>query len=110
MDLSGIGRRGVERVTDTHHTTVMGWIKQALLTAARHTRAEEEPEIIGANELQTFVGNKQNKKELWEPLLICSAAILPNPKTGSRAAAFDLHVIIVGIMSSRGVSIVNCVA
>lgn len=29
MYLNGMGLRGIEGVTDIHHTTVMGWIKEA---------------------------------------------------------------------------------
>ena len=29
MYLNGMGLRGIERVTEIHHTTVMNWIKEA---------------------------------------------------------------------------------
>ncbi|MBV8884305.1 MAG: hypothetical protein JO235_09965 [Chroococcidiopsidaceae cyanobacterium CP_BM_RX_35] len=29
MDLNGMGLRGIERVTDIHHTTVMHWVREA---------------------------------------------------------------------------------
>ncbi len=53
MYLNGMGLRGIERVTDIHNTTVMGWIKQAGLRLPDTPESEEEPEIIDLDELQT---------------------------------------------------------
>jgi transposase-like protein len=56
-----MGLRQIERVTEIHHTTVMHWIREAA-TILPHTPAVEEiPEITELDELQTFVGSKQNK-------------------------------------------------
>lgn len=45
MYLNGMGLRGIERVTDIHHTTVMGWVKEAGLNLPDVPEADEEPEI-----------------------------------------------------------------
>jgi hypothetical protein len=63
MYLNGMGLRGIERVTDIHHTTVMGWIREAGHKVRDTPESEEIPEITDLDELQTFVGNKHNK--LW---------------------------------------------
>ncbi len=65
MYLNGMGLRGIERVTDIHHTTVMGWVKEAGLNLPDVPEVDEEPEIIDLDELQTFVGNKRHKVWLW---------------------------------------------
>ena len=81
MYLNGMGLRGIERVSDIHHTTVMGWIKEAGLRLPDTPESEEEPEITDLDELQTavllafksqehaaanaFVGNKRHKIWLW---------------------------------------------
>lgn len=81
MYLNGMGLRGIERVTDIHHTTVMGWIREAGLKLPNvpESESEEEPEITElderwreelfspplSHELQTFVGNKRHKIWLW---------------------------------------------
>lgn len=79
MYLNGMGLRGIERVTDIHHTTVMGWVKQAGLNLPDVPETDEEPEITDlderfweelfppklSHELQTFVGNKRHKVWIW---------------------------------------------
>lgn len=65
MYLNGMGLRGIERVTDIHHTTVMGWVKEAGLNLPDVPETDEEPEITDLDELQTFVGNKRHKVWLW---------------------------------------------
>lgn len=65
MYLNGMGLRGIERVTDIHHTTVMRWILEAGLELPDAPESEEIPEITELDELQTFVGNKRNKIWLW---------------------------------------------
>jgi insertion element IS1 protein InsB len=63
MYLNGMGLRGIERVTDIHHTTVMHWIRAAGHQLPDAPEAEAIPEVTDLDELQTFVGNKRNK--LW---------------------------------------------
>lgn len=64
-----MGLRGIERVTEIHHTTIMKWIKTAGIQLPDSPEAEEIPEITEIDELyakryplgQTFIGNKKNK-------------------------------------------------
>ena len=56
-----MGLRAIERVTEIHHTTVMHWIQAAAATLPKAPQVEEFPEITELDELQTFVGSKQNK-------------------------------------------------
>ena len=56
-----MGLRGIERVTDIHHTTVMHWIREAAATLLNAPEVEEIPQTAELDELQTFVGSKQNK-------------------------------------------------
>ena len=65
MYLNGMGLRAIERVTQIHHTTVMHWIREAASTLPNAPQVEEIPEITELDELQTFVGSKQNKYWLW---------------------------------------------
>lgn len=65
MYLNDMGLRGIERVTDIHHTTVMSWVKEAGLNLPDVPETEAEPKITDIDELQTFVGNKRHKEELW---------------------------------------------
>ena len=60
-----MGLRGIERVTDIHHTTVMGWVRTAGLKLPDVPEPESaaEPLITDLDELQTFVGNKRHK--IW---------------------------------------------
>lgn len=61
MYLNGMGLRGIERVTGIHHTTVMHWIREAAAMLPNTPPVEEIPETTEIDELQTFVGSKQNK-------------------------------------------------
>ncbi len=61
MYLNGMGLRAIERVTEIHHTTVMHWIREVATTLPDAPPVEEIPEITQLDELQTFVGSKQNK-------------------------------------------------
>ncbi len=61
MYLNGMGVRGIERVTQSHHTTVMGWVKQAGLNLPDVPEIAQKPEITDLEELQSFVGNKRHK-------------------------------------------------
>lgn len=45
MYLNGKELRGIERITDIHHTTVMDWIKEAGLNLPNVPEIDEEPEI-----------------------------------------------------------------
>ena len=65
MYLNGMGLRGIERVTDIHHTTVMGWVREVGARLPDTPETEEEPEITELDELQTFIGNKRQKIWIW---------------------------------------------
>lgn len=60
-----MGLRGIERVTNIHHTTVMHWIREAGQGIADAPQSDEIPEITDLDELQTFVGNKRQKIWKW---------------------------------------------
>jgi len=65
MYLNGMGLRGIERVTQIHHTTVMHWIREAGHQLCDVPESEEIPEVVDLDELQTFVGNKRHKFWIW---------------------------------------------
>ncbi len=65
MYLNGMGLRGIERVTDIHHTTVVHWIRETGHQLRDAPELEEIPEVTDLDELQTFVGNKGNKVWIW---------------------------------------------
>ena len=65
MYLNGMGLRGIERVTEIHHTTIIHWIREAGIKLPNAPEGEEIPEITEIDELQTFVGNKKNKVWIW---------------------------------------------
>ena len=61
MYLNGMGLRGIERVTEIHHTTLINWIRAAGHRLPDAPEAEEIPEVTELDEMQTFIGNKGNK-------------------------------------------------
>ena len=61
MYLNGMGFRGIERVTNIHHTTVINWVKQAGENLPNADHPEVIPEVGELDELQTFVGSKKTK-------------------------------------------------
>jgi hypothetical protein len=67
MYVNGMGFRAIERVTEIHHTTIIGWVKQADLhweeIQASEERPEEPkyPEVGEVDELHTFVGSKKTR-------------------------------------------------
>jgi IS1 family transposase len=66
MYLNGMGFRGLERVTDISHTTIMNWVKKSSQQITDELSYDEEiPEITEIDELQTFVGKKTNKIWIW---------------------------------------------
>ena len=76
MYLNGMGLRGIERVTDIHHTTVLHWIREAGHRLPDAPESEEIPEVTDLDELQTFVGNKRNKLWIWTAVNHFQAGIL----------------------------------
>jgi hypothetical protein len=53
-----MGFRVIERVTGINHNTVINWVRQA--AAAIPEENYEIPETAQLDELETFVGQKQN--------------------------------------------------
>ena len=76
MYLNGMGLRGIERVTDIHHTTILHWVRAAGLSLPDAPESPEIAEIADLDELETFVGNKQNKLWIWTAVNHFQAAIL----------------------------------
>ena len=60
-----MGLRGIERVTEIHHTTIMHWVREAGLKLPDAPEEDEIPEITEIDELQTFIGSKRNKVWIW---------------------------------------------
>ena len=65
MYLNGMGFRAIARVTDIDHTTIINWVEKAGESLSDEPQDEEIPEITEIDELQTFVGNKNNKFWIW---------------------------------------------
>ena len=65
MYLNGMGIRGIARVTDIHHSTILNWIQQAGQSLSDEPQDPEIPEITEIDELQTFVHCKNNKYWIW---------------------------------------------
>ena len=63
MYLKGMGLRGMERVTEIHHTTAMHPRSKAQHQLRDAPKSEEIPKVAERQKLQTLVGNKRNK--LW---------------------------------------------
>nr|WP_281291242.1 IS1 family transposase [Hyella patelloides] len=61
MYLNGMGFRGIARVTEIDHTTIINWVKEAGESLSEEPQDSEIPKITEIDELQTFVGNKKNK-------------------------------------------------
>ena len=61
MYVNGMGFRGIERVTNIHHTTVINWVKQTGELLPDAYDPEEIPQVGELDELQTFVGRKKTK-------------------------------------------------
>lgn len=76
MYVNGMGLRGIERVTEIHHTTIMNWIKAAGMELPDSPEEDEIPEITEIDELQTFVGSKKNKIWIWTVVNHWRAGIL----------------------------------
>lgn len=51
MYVNGMGLRGIERVTDIHHTTIINWIEEAGMELPDTPEDSEIPEITEIDEL-----------------------------------------------------------
>ena len=65
MYLNGMGFRAIARVTEIDHTTIIHWVEEAGKSLSDEPQDDEIPEITEIDELQTFVGNKNNKFWIW---------------------------------------------
>ena len=65
MYLNGMGFRAIARVTEIDHTTIINWVEEAGESLSDESQDSEIPEITEIDELQTFVGNKNNKLWIW---------------------------------------------
>ena len=74
MSVNGMGFRGIERVTDIHHTTVINWVKQVGEYLPDADDPEEIPKVGELDELQTFVGSKKTKSGSGQPSTTSSLA------------------------------------
>ena len=61
MYVNGMGFRGIERVTDVHHTTIINWVKQIGELLPDSYEPEQNPQVGELDELETFVGSKKTK-------------------------------------------------
>ena len=61
MVVNGKGFRGIERVTDIHHTTILNWLKQVGSQLPDVYDPDDIPEVGELDELQTFVGSKKTR-------------------------------------------------
>jgi transposase-like protein len=61
MYVNGMGFRGIERVTNVHHTTIISWVKQVGKLLPDYYDPETIPEVAELDELETFVGSKKTK-------------------------------------------------
>lgn len=95
MYLNGMGLRGIERVTEIHHTTVMHWIREAGHQLPDAPESEEIPEVTDLDELQTFVGRKRNPVWIWTAVNHKQAGILAWVVGDRSAATFQCLWLIV---------------
>jgi len=65
MYVNGMGVRGISRVTNIAHTTILNWIAQAGERLPDSHDPKEIPQVGEFDELETFVGKKQNKIWIW---------------------------------------------
>ena len=65
MYVNGMGVRGISRVTDIAHTTILNWIAQSGELLPERYDPFQNPQVGELDELETFVGKKQNKLWKW---------------------------------------------
>ncbi len=68
MYLNGMGFRGIQRVKQVHHTTVINWVKKAGANLPDTYNPQTVPEVGELDELETFVGAKKTKSGSGQPL------------------------------------------
>jgi insertion element IS1 protein InsB len=65
MYVNGMGIRGISRVTEIAHTTILNWIEQSGALLPERYDPKQFPQVGELDELETFVGKKQNKLWKW---------------------------------------------
>ncbi len=61
MYLNGMGVRGISRVTEISHVTILNWIEQSGKRLPDSYDPKQIPHVGELDELETFVGKKQQK-------------------------------------------------
>ncbi len=61
MYVNGMGFRGIQRVKDVYHTTVICWVKQVGQNRPDAYASETTPQVGELDELETFVGSKKTR-------------------------------------------------
>ncbi len=99
MYLNGMGLRGIERVTEIHHTTILNWIREVGMKLPDTPEEDEIPEITEIDELQTFIGNKKNKIWIgsvvnhWKPgILLWTIGDLEEIRSAARSKETFKHL------------------
>ncbi len=59
MYVNGMGVRGISRVTDIAHTTILNWIEQSGERLPEFYDPKQHPQVGELDELETYVGKKQ---------------------------------------------------
>jgi IS1 family transposase/transposase-like protein len=65
MYVNGMGVRGISRVTEISHVTILNWIKQTGEQLPDSYDPKQIPQVGELDELETFVGSKQHKIWIW---------------------------------------------
>jgi transposase-like protein len=67
---NGMGIRGISRVTEISHVTILNWMKQSGAQVPDSYDPKSIPQVGELDEHETFVGNKQNKRWIWTVFLL----------------------------------------
>ena len=67
MSLNGMGFRALEQVTESHPTTIIGWVQQTADTLEDREEATVTPQVGEMDELQTFVGSTKTRRGFGPP-------------------------------------------
>jgi IS1 family transposase/transposase-like protein len=65
MYVNGMGVRGISRVTEISHVTILNWIEQTGENLPDSDDPKQIPQVGELDELETFVGSKRNKGWIW---------------------------------------------
>ena len=64
MYLNGLGFRAIERITGIHHTTIINWVSESGQELPLDIE-EDSPILAELDELQTYIGKRNNKIWVW---------------------------------------------